>query len=247
MRRLRLVTALEVGTGHSCSGPAAAPLGGHAYVIPIELVLWLPGVASYSCGRNPRTQTAQSSGNGLRWTRPSPTDLSGRCAAGAQQSDLTLSLRLFRYGPAQCDLVYWLSSPRRRLSAPPSISTWSSSPPGSRSVPVRWFENGRPAIGAALSCLLRWRSYPQSQLTWILPALRRALDYRRDSDSRQLALHLFRRSSCEHLVMCNPGGHGTLRRSRAHARLGPAGMGANGNRVRCSLHTRLGLNLARLT
>ena len=118
----------------------------------------------------------------------------------------------------QCDSVCSGSPPLAPFSERLSTSTLSSSQPGSRSMPDRWFGNG-PQQSARLCIAVFGRDrLGNSGLRGFRPHWRCPLDHRRDGDSRELALCLFRTG--EHLDVHDPGRRGALRRSRAHARLG---------------------------
>jgi hypothetical protein len=119
---------------------------------------------------------------------------------------------------------------RLRLGAGSMVREWA---PSNRRGFVMLFSL---AVVSAIAAYVEFRSH------W-----RRALDHRRDGDSRELALCLFRSRTREHLVVRDPCSCSTLCHSRTHARLGSARMGANRNRIRRMLRVRLGLGFARLT
>ncbi len=145
----------------------------------------------------------------------------------------------------KCDPAFSLSPPLQPFSAQLSISTWSSSRPGSSSTPDQWFGMGsKQSPRLYLACYAR-AGLGNSGIRGLRSYRRCALDHRWDGDPRKLALYLLRDSSCEHLVVRDPSK--TLRRSRADARLGSARMGAHCDRARSVLRIRLGLGLARLT
>ena len=127
----------------------------------------------------------------------------GRCirrdrtrAAGAQQSNVTCP---FRYEPVH-DLVIGFRRCVGIVGAAPCRLV--EQPAGSRSVPLDGSRMGAQQ-SARFVMLASLAVIYATHLRGFCPRWRRALDYRRDSDSPADPT-LFRRSSCEHLVMCNP-------------------------------------------
>ena len=74
-----------------------------------------------------------------------------------------------------------------------------------------------------------------------------ALALGRDDRARELALRLFRDESRKQPVVWNSPECCGSDDPRAHARLGPAGMGPNRDRLCCSLHLRMDFDFAGLS